>query len=70
MVAAGNRAVLLYLVQRTDCSRVSVAADIDSVYAQTFAKARAKGVEVLCYDTSISVEDVSLNRTLPFEMPV
>ncbi|MBS9715398.1 DNA/RNA nuclease SfsA [Pseudohalocynthiibacter aestuariivivens] len=70
MVAAGNRAVLFYLVQRTDCSRVSVAADIDSVYAQTFAKARAKGVEVLCYDTSISVEDVSLNRTLPFEMPV
>ena len=66
MVAQGHRAVMLYLVQRTDCDQMTLAADIDPTYAAAFASAREKGVEVLCYDTRISPAGVELGRLLPF----
>ena len=66
MVAQGHRAVMLYLVQRTDCDQMTLAADIDPTYAAAFASARDKGVEVLCYDTRISPTGVELERLLPF----
>lgn len=63
---AGHRAVLFYLVQRTDCDRVSVASDIDPDYASAVNAARAAGVEVLAYDCAISPDQVTLGRALPF----
>lgn len=54
VVAAGKRAVMLYLVQRTDCDRFALAADLDPAYAQAFARARQAGVEVMCFATDIS----------------
>ena len=65
VVAEGHRAMLFYLVQRTDAERVSVAADIDPAYAAGFAAARAKGVEVMAVDCKISPEQISLGRVLP-----
>lgn len=65
MVAQGHRAVMFYLVQRTDCDRMSVAADIDPTYAAAFETARAKGVEVMCYDTQIAPAGVELGKPLP-----
>ncbi len=66
MVAAGHRAVMLYLVQRTDCTALALADDLDPAYARAFASARAAGVEVLVFDCAISPEGVSLRRALPF----
>ncbi len=66
MVEAGHRAVLLFLVQRTDCARVDVARDIDPVYAEAFDAARAAGVEVMCFDCAISPEGITLRDALPF----
>jgi len=65
--AQGGRAVMLYLVQRTDCARLKLAADLDSVYAQTFDEARAAGVEVLCYGTTITTEGVWVAGQLPVD---
>lgn len=62
MAAAGHRAVMIYLVQRTDCAAFSLAADIDPAYAAAFAKARAAGVEALCYDCAITPEAITLGR--------
>ena len=45
MVAHGNRAVMLYIVQRGDCASFSIAGDIDPAYAQSFAQATANGAE-------------------------
>ncbi|EAQ03751.1 sugar fermentation stimulation protein A [Pseudooceanicola batsensis HTCC2597] len=65
MAAAGHRAVLLYLVQRTDAARVSVAADIDPVYAAAFDAARRAGVEAMAFSTRLSPEAVGVGPALP-----
>lgn len=64
VVQEGHRAVLFYLVQRTDCDRVVVASDIDPTYAAAFQTARAAGVEVIAYDTRISPEGVEIGRMI------
>ncbi|MEM9247344.1 MAG: DNA/RNA nuclease SfsA [Pseudomonadota bacterium] len=65
MVAQGHRAVMLYLVQRTDCARLRMAADLDPGYAQAFDAARAAGVEMLCHGTVIDAGSVGLGAVLP-----
>lgn len=60
MVQAGHRSIMLYLVQRNDCNRFKLADDIDPAYAAAYAKARAAGVEVLCYATKITPNGVWL----------
>ncbi|MDX2484322.1 MAG: DNA/RNA nuclease SfsA [Pseudodonghicola sp.] len=64
MVRAGQRAVMLYLVQRTDCTRFDLARDIDPIYDATFERARAAGVEKLVYTTRISPEEITVNTLL------
>ncbi len=65
VVAAGHRAVLFYLVQRTDCTDFRVAADIDPAYNAAFVEAQARGVESVCYSCAISTEAIVLDRQLP-----
>lgn len=66
MARAGHRAVLFYLVQRTACTRVIVAADIDPAYAAACTAAMSAGVEVLAYATRISSENIAIGQKLPF----
>ena len=63
-VADGKRAVMLYLVQREDCVRFAVAADIDPTYAAELIKAKKAGVEVICYGCSVSPEAIKINRKI------
>ncbi len=58
MVDEGHRAIMLYLVQRTDCDRFTLARDIDPTYATAFEAAQASGVERLIVGTQISPEAV------------
>lgn len=64
MAQQGHRAVLFYLVQRTDCTAVSVAADLDPEYAAAFAHATASGVDVLTYSTRITTKTLHLGQKL------
>lgn len=64
MAGLGYRAVMLYLVQRTDCTGFTLAADIDPAYAAAYRIARTAGVETLCFDTDISPQGVKIRRTL------
>ncbi|MGZ2259311.1 DNA/RNA nuclease SfsA [Roseobacter sp. A03A-229] len=64
MVAQGHRAIMLYLVQRTDCTGFTLASDIDPQYDATYRAARDQGVETLCYGTNISPNGVDLSDAL------
>jgi sugar fermentation stimulation protein A len=54
MVAAGARAVMLYLVQIGSAERFALARDIDPGYGAAFDAARAAGVEAIAYRCRIS----------------
>ena len=68
MVAEGHRAVMFYLVQRTDCSALTLAGDIDPAYRAAFDRARAAGVEVLAQACQISPQAITLGEPLPFRL--
>ncbi|MGF1606261.1 MAG: DNA/RNA nuclease SfsA [Rhodothalassiaceae bacterium] len=68
MVAAGHRAVMLYVVQRSDCDGFAPAADIDPAYAAALAEAHAKGVELLAYACSVTPQAVGVARALPIRL--
>ncbi len=64
MVEQGHRAILLYLVQRDDANKFAVAGDIDPNYQRAVEKAKAAGVEVLCYGTKITTGGISLEKSI------
>ena len=66
MVAAGARAVMLYVVQRGDCDRFDTAGDLDPAYHEGLREAARAGVEVLCYGCQLTLTDISLARRLPW----
>lgn len=66
MAEAGHRAIMLYLVQRTDCVRVTLAEDIDPAYVAMFREAREKGVEAICLGTRIATSGIMLRKGLHF----
>ena len=63
----GGRAVMLYVVQRSDCARFRLAGDLDPAYARAFDAARAAGVEAICHATRITTEGVWLAGPLPVD---
>ncbi|MEO3413430.1 DNA/RNA nuclease SfsA [Roseovarius sp. CAU 1744] len=65
MARLGHRAILFYLIQRTDCTAMSLARDIDPAYADAFGTARDAGVEVLAYDTRITPQEIRVGAPVP-----
>ncbi|HHX33989.1 MAG TPA: DNA/RNA nuclease SfsA [Gammaproteobacteria bacterium] len=63
----GQRAVLIYCVNLTGISAVRAAAEIDSEYAAALAEAKAAGVEVLAYGTTISAESIRVTHPLQIQ---
>ena len=66
---AGERAVVLFVVQRTDCAAFAAAADCDAAFAAALADVAARGVEVLVYGCEITPERVRIARPLPWIDP-
>lgn len=68
MVAAGARAVMVYLVQRADCRCFQVAADLDPGYDAALRRALAAGVEAVCWACTVAPESIELDRPLPLRL--
>ena len=66
MVEAGERAVMLFVIQRTDCDAFSACADLDPAYARGLTEAAARGVEVLAHACEISAETVRIAKPVPW----
>jgi sugar fermentation stimulation protein A len=66
MAATGDRAVALFVVQRTDCEGFAACAELDPVFARTLDEVAEKGVEVLVYACDITTDAVTITRPLPW----
>ncbi len=68
LAANGHRAVLFFLVQRTDAYAFTPAADIDPEYAEKLMQARLKGVEIIvrdvAFDLDVNPALIRLDRSL------
>jgi sugar fermentation stimulation protein A len=64
MVADGHRAVMLYLINRPDCTAFTLAADIDPAYRQAFMKAREAGVEMLAYCSILDEKSIIVDKAV------
>lgn len=68
MVAAGHRAVMLYLIQMASPTTFELARDIDPTYAEAFAKARAAGVEAIAYRCRVTPEEIAVDKPVKFKL--
>ena len=66
MVEQGDRAVMLFVIQRTDCDAFSACHDLDPAYARGLVEAADKGVEVLAYACDIKPDAVCLAAPVPW----
>src|SRR5262245_31468496 len=60
MVAAGHRAVMLFLIQISSARRFKLARDIDPAYGRAFDAARTAGVEALAYRRGTSADGIDV----------
>lgn len=66
MVEQGDRAVMLFVVQRTDCDAFEACHDLDPAYARGLTEAAAAGVEVLAYGCDITADRVAIAGRIPW----
>ncbi|WDI30823.1 DNA/RNA nuclease SfsA [Hyphococcus flavus] len=68
VASGGARAVMLFVVQRSDCRRFAPAADLDPAYAKALKSAASAGVELLCYDCEVTTAEVVLRKPLEIHL--
>lgn len=66
MVAEGDRAVVLFIVQRTDCDTFSACRELDPAFARGLENAADAGVEVLVYPCEVSTAGVEVAQSIPW----
>ncbi len=68
MVQKGDRATMLFVVQRPDGQVFRPADHIDPAYGQALRRAEAAGVEILVYRAEVSPERVRWGNALPKDL--
>ncbi len=62
MVREGHRAVMVYLVQRSDAQKLSFCEDIDPGYVAALRDAMKVGVEAIAVRCRLSPEEIAVDR--------
>jgi sugar fermentation stimulation protein A len=68
MVKQNHRAVMLYVIQRSDGSTFKPAAHIDPAYAESLNEAYENGVEILVYQADVNPDSIILRTEIPWEL--
>lgn len=68
LVRDGKRAVIFFLVQRSDVESFRPADHIDGEYCTAFRDAVARGVEALCYRARVTRKGIELDRQVPVDL--
>lgn len=58
------KAINLYIIQRNDANKFSIAKDIDINYYNNFIKAKELNVEFLCYDCEINTKEIKIKNKI------
>ncbi|MGB6064919.1 MAG: DNA/RNA nuclease SfsA [Desulfomonilaceae bacterium] len=67
-VRLGNRGVIFFLIQRMDSTAFCPADHIDPAYGRELRSVISNGVEALAYDVHITLERITVNRHIPYEL--
>ena len=67
-VSLGNRAVIFFLVQRSDARLFRPADHIDPAYGNELRSAFQNRVEIQAYDVDLTLQGIRLNNTIPWEL--
>ncbi len=65
MVRLGHRAVMVFLIQRSEARRLALARDIDPSYGEAFDAAKAAGVEAIALRCCMSTDAIMVDRAVP-----
>lgn len=68
-VEAGNRAAMLYIIQRNDGDRLRFANDLDPQYVEAFKRAEAAGVEAYALSCNITPQAIEAVNRVVVELP-
>jgi len=66
--AIGERAVMIYVIQRGDCASFGLARDIDPAYARACVEAHESGVELLAYGCRVGLDGTAIAAPLPIDV--
>ena len=69
MVSAGHRAVMVYLIQRGDAERFSLATDIDPAYGAAHTRAMAAGVEAIACRCTMTPTEITVKDLIEIVTP-
>ena len=64
----GHRAVAFFLVQRSDCSLFKPAEHVDKDFLKALLGAQSAGVEIMVYQAHITLEEITLGKSLPYSL--
>ena len=67
MVQSGDRAVVLFVVQRNDCEAFSACSDLDPKFAARLREVAEVGVEVLAYTCDVRTDGIKISRRIPWK---
>ena len=68
-VEAGNRAVMLYIIQRNDGDRFRFAEDLDPGYVEAFRRAHGKGVEAIAMTCDVTPISIDAQDIITIDIP-
>ncbi|MCJ8518297.1 sugar fermentation stimulation protein A [Pseudorhizobium tarimense] len=58
MVTQGHRAIMLYIIQRSDCDAMSLCEDLDPTYVEGFRRAAKQGVEAYALRCRVAPQEI------------